>query len=41
MIEEDQVDTALNDNVTRRNRTSKEWQFFGRRVPRSDFLFFF
>lgn len=41
MIEEDQVDTALNDNVTRRNRTSKEWQFFGRRVPRSEIVFFF
>ena len=40
MIEEDQADTPLNDNVTHRQRTSRLWQFFGRRVPRNEIVFF-
>ena len=36
---EDQVDTPLKDDVTRRHRTSKLWQFCGRRVPRNEIVF--
>ena len=40
-MDTDQVDTLIRDPnpVTRRERSSKVWQFFGRRVPRSEIVF--
>lgn len=40
MIEEDKVDNSLHDKVTTRRRPTRVWNWFGRRVPRGEIVFF-